>query len=66
MNVAVLDYQNNAVDIIHVDEFDMGGYGNVGEYLQKKCGYSLDEIEWLDDARRVNFLEDSDFVEEED
>ena len=27
--------------------------------------YSLDEIEWLDDARRVNFLEDSDFVEED-
>ena len=44
----------------------MGGYGNVGEYLQKKCGYSLEEIEWMDDARRVNFLEDSDFVVEED
>lgn len=65
MNVAVLDYQNNAVDIIHVDEFDMDRYENVGEYLQKKCGYNLDEIGWMDNARRVNFLEDSDFVEED-
>lgn len=65
MNIAVLDHQNNAVDIIHVDEFDMGRYENVGEYLQKKCGYNLDEIGWMDDARRVNFLEDSDFVEED-
>ena len=44
--------------------YEIYNYENVGEYLQKKCGYSLDEIEWLDDARRVNFLEDSDFVEE--
>lgn len=65
MNIAVLDYQNSAVDIIHVDEFDMSRYENVGEYLKKKCGYSLDEIEWLDDIRKINFLEDSDFVEED-
>lgn len=65
MNIAVLDYQNGAVDIIHVDEYDMSNYENVGDYLQKKCGYSLDEIEWLDDTRRINFLEDSDFVENE-
>lgn len=65
MNVAVLDYQNSAVDVIHVDEYDMSKYENVGDYLQKKCGYSLDEIEWLDDTRRINFLEDSDFVENE-
>lgn len=65
MNVAVLDYQNSAVDVIHVDEYDMSKYENVGDYLQKKCGYSLDEIEWLDDIRRINFLEDSDFVENE-
>lgn len=65
MNIAVLDYQNSAVDVIRVDEYDMSKYENVGDYLQKKCGYSLDEIEWLDDIRRINFLEDSDFVENE-
>ena len=36
MNIAVLDYQNGAVDIIHVDEYDMSNYENVGDYLQKK------------------------------
>lgn len=65
MNIAVLDYRNGAVDIIHVDEYDMSKYESVGDYLQKKCGYSLDEIEWLYDTRRINFLEDSDFVENE-
>ena len=64
--IAVLDYNNAKIDIINVDEYDLSSYESVDSYLEKHCGYNLDEISWMQDVSGVNFLHDYDFVENED
>lgn len=57
MKIAVLNYENGAVDIIDVPNPVILAYGGCENYLIEHCKYDMDEINWMEvKQEEVNYL----------
>ena len=45
MKIAILDYQNSAVRITNIPEFDSDD--EIERYIIEELGYSINDVEWI-------------------
>lgn len=65
--IAIMDKVHNTINVITISEDILQSYQNIEEYIQKHCGFVIDNISWMvNDRITINAnLSDDSFNEDE-